>query len=254
MTEILEPSVPVVLDVPAASHAAAPSSRDAERVARILAGDEATFLELVEELHEGLIRLAMLFVRRRDLAEEVVQDTWVAVLEGLKRFEGRASLKTWISRILTNQAKTRAVREARSVPFSSLAEAAEREIGEQQASVEPERFHADHDFLRLQIAGHWKDPPRSWRGSSAEAQLTASETMAFVRAELERLPEVQRAVVTLRDVEGWTSEEVCASLGLSEVNQRVLLHRGRSRVRRALEAHLDEGDGPSRSQAAKTTR
>lgn len=214
------------------------TSRDAERVARILGGDEAAFLELVEELHGGLIRLAMLFVRRRELAEEVVQDTWLAVLEGLGRFEGRSSLKTWISRIVTNQAKTRAVREARSVPFSSFGAAASRELAEPHHAIEPERFHAGHDFGHLQLAGHWREPPQAWDASSPESRVANGEAMRHLRAALEALPEAQRTVVVLRDVEGWDADEVCAALGVSEVNQRVLLHRGRTRLRKALELHF----------------
>lgn len=214
------------------------TSRDAERVARILGGDEQAFLELVEELHGGLIRLAMLFVRRRELAEEVVQDTWVAVLEGLGRFEGRSSLKTWISRIVTNQAKTRALREARSVPFSSFGEAAQSELAEPHHAIEPERFHASHDFTQLALAGHWREPLRSWQSSSPESRVATGEAMRHLRDALETLPEAQRTVVVLRDVEGWDAMEVCAAVGVSEVNQRVLLHRGRTRLRKALELHF----------------
>lgn len=230
------------------------TSRDAERVARILGGDEGAFLELVEELHGGLIRLAMLYVRRRELAEEVVQDTWVAVLEGLTRFEGRSSLKTWISRIVTNQAKTRAVREARSVPFSSFADAANRELAEPHHAIEPGRFHASHDFAQLQLAGHWREPPRSWDAGSPEAKVASGEAMRYLGTALEALPEAQRTVVVLRDVEGWDTDEVCAALGVSEVNQRVLLHRGRTRLRKALELHFSETPATSEPGATRRRR
>ena len=229
------------------------TSRDAERVARIRGGDEAAFLALVEELHGGLIRLAMLYVRRRELAEEVVQDTWLAVLEGIGRFEGRSSLKTWISRIVTNQAKTRAVREARSVPFSSFGEAASRELAEPHHAIDPDRFHASHDFAQLALAGHWREPPRSWDTSSPESRVASAQAVHHLREALETLPEAQRTVVTLRDVEGWEAEEVCAVLGVSEVNQRVLLHRGRTRLRRALELHFSEPATTAPSRATRTT-
>jgi RNA polymerase sigma-70 factor (ECF subfamily) len=223
---------------PPATHA------EAGLIEALRGGDERAFLELVETLHSGLIRVAMLYVRTRDVAEEVVQESWVAVLEGLRRFEGRSSLKTWISHIVANQARTRAVREARCLPFSSFTESVARELADHLPSVTPERFVRADDGPTTSGAGHWKEPPSDWQRGSAERALMDAETLRFIEVALEALPPAQRIVVTLRDVEGWESDEVCNALGLSETNQRVLLHRGRSRLRAALERHLGEGHLP----------
>ncbi|MFN2471550.1 MAG: RNA polymerase sigma factor [Gaiellaceae bacterium] len=205
-------------------------------VSALRARDEAAFVELVERYGASLERVALLFVSTRAVAEEVVQETWLALLDGIDRFEGRSTLKTWLFRVLTNRAKTRAVREARNVPFSTLAAA--EAVGDEPA-VEPERFLSrDHP----RSPAHWAALPRPWH-STPEQRLLGAETQAVIREAIERLPPTQRAVVSLRDVEGWGSEEVCAALELSEGNQRVLLHRARSRVREALEAYLGEADG-----------
>jgi RNA polymerase sigma-70 factor (ECF subfamily) len=194
------------------------------------AGDEAAFAELIDRYGPAMLRLATSFVGSRAVAEEVVQETWVAVLQGVERFEGRASLKTWLFRILTNRAKTRGEREARTVPFSSVAETGEDAA---EASVDPDRFFGrDHRF-----SGHWTEYPQRWREMPAERAL-ARETRELIAAAIDRLPPVQRAVIRLRDVEGFTSEEVCNVLRLSETNQRVLLHRARTKVRKALEDYL----------------
>jgi RNA polymerase sigma-70 factor (ECF subfamily) len=202
-----------------------------ERLARaVLAGDEAAFVALVRLYHTPLLRLASTFIRDRAVAEEVVQETWLGVLSGLDRFEGRSSLKTWIFRILANRARTRAVRESRTVPFAALA----REDDEGGPSVDPERFlDANHP----RWPGHWWYPPSNWDGVP-EQRLLARETRAAIETAIAELPPVQRQVVTLRDVEGWPAHEVCELLELSEANQRVLLHRARSRLRAALEAEL----------------
>jgi RNA polymerase sigma-70 factor (ECF subfamily) len=198
---------------------------DAELVAGLRRGDEASFVELVERYQAPLRRLAVTFVRDRAVADEVVQETWLGVLQGIDRFEARSSLKTWIYRILTNKAKTRGERERRAVPFSAL--------GDDGPSVEPNRFlDADHHW-----AGHWAAPPTRWE-AVPDASLLAKETMACVRDAIEELPPPQRQVITLRDVEGWDAEEVCELLEVSEGIQRVLLHRARSKVRAALEAEL----------------
>lgn len=195
-------------------------------------GEERAFAELVDRYHAPLLRLANFFVPSRAVAEEVVQETWLGVLRGLHSFEGRSSLKTWIFRILTNRAKTRGERESRSIPFSALADAS----GSAEPAVEPERFLGpDHP----QWPGHWSQPPQSW-GDSPEKLLLSSETRKFIHAAIKALPVSQREVITLRDVEQWNSEEVCNALGISETNQRVLLHRARSSVRRALERHLTQ--------------
>jgi RNA polymerase sigma-70 factor (ECF subfamily) len=174
-----------------------------------------------------LKRIARLYVASDAVAEEVVQETWLAVLEGIGRFEGRSSLKTWIFRILANRARTRGERESRTVAFSALA--AEEAQGSEPA-VDADRFRGASDAY----PGHWTVPLPRW-GDDPEQWVTSNEILAFLRHALEALPEAQRAVVTMRDWQEWTAEEVCGALGLSEINQRVLLHRGRSRLRRALE-------------------
>ena len=190
-------------------------------------GDSHAFAQLVEAYHAPLRRLALTFVRTGAVADEVVQETWLGVIRGIHRFEGRSSLKTWIYRILTNTAKARAVREARTVPISSL----ETDEG---PTVDPSRFlDANHD----RWPGHWAAPPSRWEEIPEEA-LLGRETMSIVSEAMDALPELQRRVVVLRDVEGWSAEEVCDLLGLTEVNQRVLLHRGRAKVRARLEEHL----------------
>jgi RNA polymerase sigma-70 factor (ECF subfamily) len=207
-----------------------PRSQD-ERLRRaLLAGDEATFAELVRRYQTSLLRLAMVYVRNPTVAEEVVQETWLGVLRGLDRFEGRSSLKTWIFRILTNTAKTRAERERRTVPLSALT--ADEDAG--NPAVDPDRFL---DAGHPRWPGHWASPPQPW-DEIPEGRLLAKETLATIDAAIEQLPPMQRQVITLRDVEGWSSGEVCELLELSEGNQRVLLHRARSQVRGALERYL----------------
>jgi RNA polymerase sigma-70 factor (ECF subfamily) len=209
----------------------ATSADDLELLARLRRGDEAAFTQLVERLHSPMLRVAMIHVGNRAVAEEVAQDAWVGVLAQLDRFEGRSSLRTWVLRIVANRARTRAVRERRTLPFSSLDSTAEPG----RPAVEPERFlPAGHRW-----AGHWASPPRSW-GDVPEERLLSAETRAEVGRAVELLPPAQRAVITLRDVEGMTAAETCELLELTEGNQRVLLHRARSRVRRALERYLDE--------------
>jgi RNA polymerase sigma-70 factor, ECF subfamily len=193
-------------------------------VARLRAGDEAAFRTLIEMYHAMLVRVARMYVSSQAVAEEVAQETWLAVLQGIGRFEERSSLKTWIFRILTNRAKTRGIREGRTLPFSSL-EADE-------PAVEPERFHGgDHAW-----PGHWSALPSVF----PEERLLASETRNVIERAIEALPPTQRAVISLRDIEGWSADEVCNALTLSETNQRVLLHRARSAVRAALEQYLQE--------------
>jgi RNA polymerase sigma-70 factor, ECF subfamily len=200
---------------------------DAQLVAALRAGDEEAFRSVVSDWHSSLLRVAQIFVPTRALAEEVVQETWLRVLGALDRFEGRSSLKTWVFRILVNTAKTRAQREGRVIPFSSLHDPARIP----EAAVEPERFLPD-DHERH--PGGWAEPPRHL----PEESLIAAETRQAIAAAIDALPANQRAVISLRDVEGWSSEEVRNALDISEVNQRVLLHRARARVRRALEDYL----------------
>jgi RNA polymerase sigma-70 factor (ECF subfamily) len=198
-----------------------------ELVSALRAGDEEAFREIVREWHPSLLRVAQIFVPTRAVAEEVVGDTWLRVLGALDRFEGRSSLKTWVFRILVNTAKTRAQREGRTIPFSALQDATRIP----EAAVEPERFLPD-DHPRY--PGHWAIPP----SELPEDRLLAIETRERISSAIDDLPANQRAVISLRDVEGWSSEEVRNALDISEVNQRVLLHRARARVRRALEAYL----------------
>jgi RNA polymerase sigma-70 factor (ECF subfamily) len=206
-------------DADTAPGAASPD--DQRTVAAILAGDERAFEELVDRYNPSLLRVAQGYVRTRTAAEEAVQDTWLGVLRGLPMFEGRSSLRTWIFRILVNQAITRGVRESRSVPFSSL--------GDDEAAVDPERFLP---------GGAWASPPQPLDGIPEDILLGA-EARARVLEAIAELPPQQRQVITLRDVEGWSSAEVREALDLSESNQRVLLHRARSKVRARLEEYLD---------------
>jgi RNA polymerase sigma-70 factor (ECF subfamily) len=178
-----------------------------------------------------MVRVAVGYVRAQAVAEEVVQETWCAVLAGIDRFEGRTSLKTWIMRILANRAKTRGQREARCVPFSALGG-----VEDDGPAVDPDRFlPADHP----RYPGGWSAAPAEW-SQFPEERMLAGEVRACIRAAIESLPSRQQAVISLRDVEGWSPEEVCEALDLSEGNQRVLLHRARSRVRAELERYFAE--------------
>ena len=197
-------------------------------IARLRDGDEQAFESLVAELYPAMLAVARGYVRSRAVAEEVVQESWLGVLKGLERFVGRSSLRTWVLKIVANVARTRAVREARSVPLSSF----EDEGGE--PAVDPSRFRGPDDAF----PGHWSSPPTDWR-RLPEERLTSLETLAVVQEAIEQLPEAQRLVITMRDVAGVDSDEVCDALGISAGNQRVLLHRARARVREALERHLD---------------
>ncbi len=204
------------------------TSEEVELLARLRAGDERAFEALVERLHGTMLAVARTYVKTHGAAEEVVQDAWLGVLKGLDRFEGRSSLKTWILRIVVNIARTRGVRDARSVPFSSLAPEGE------EAAVSPERFRGGDGAF----PGHWNRYPRDWE-SLPEEVLLGRETLDVVLHVIEELPAAQQTVIRMRDIEGWSAGEVCAALELSGGNQRVLLHRARSRVRAALERHFD---------------
>ena len=201
---------------------------EAGLVERLRAGDEAAFERLVESYYGTMLSVARSYVKSRAVAEEVVQDAWVGVLRGLDRFEGRSSLRTWIISIVINVAKTRGVREARSVPYASLA------VEGDEPAVEPERFRGPEDAF----PGHWWSYPGNW-AQRPDDVLASRETLRVVTEAIEQLPAAQRVVITMRDVVGCSAEEVCATLEISEGNQRVLLHRARSKVRAALERHLD---------------
>jgi len=202
---------------------------DRELVEKLLAGDERAFTRVVAQHHGSLVRLARMFVSTQASAEEVVQETWEAVLTGLPRFQGRSSLKTWIFRILSNRAKTRGVREGRSIPMSAMGDGDR----DNEPTMDPSRFKKN---------GSWSKAPTRWEVDGPDQVLERGELKENILAAIEKLPPNQCAVITLRDVEGWTSAEVCNALELSETNQRVLLHRARTRVRRALAGYL-KGEG-----------
>jgi len=204
---------------------------DGALLERLRTGDEAAFTALVERYSGALMRLVRTYVPSAAVAEEVVQETWLGVLAGLDRFEGRSSLRTWVFQIALNRARTRGSRERRTVPFAALAD---REAAEDHPSVAPERFLGpDHD----RWPHHWATPPQRWE-ELPHRHVESEETMARVRAAIAELPPAQRTVITLRDIEGWESSEVCTTLEISEANQRVLLHRARSRVRADLESYF----------------
>jgi RNA polymerase sigma-70 factor (ECF subfamily) len=198
---------------------------DNELVEALRRGDEAAFASLVDSLSPALLRMARMYVRDQAVAEEVVQETWISVLRGIDRFEGRSALRTWIFRILINTAKTRGQREARSIPFSAAASGDE-------PSVDPDRFLGpDHRW-----PGDWAFVPTEW--PTPEEELLSGETLQVILDAIDELPEAQRAVITMHDIEGVPSAEVASTLEISDVNQRVLLHRARSKVRAALESYF----------------
>jgi RNA polymerase sigma-70 factor (ECF subfamily) len=206
---------------------------DTELVQRLRDGDEATFARLIDAYSAPLLRLAVTFVQSPSVAEEVVQETWMAVVTGIGRFEGRSSVKTWLFKILTNKAKTRALSERRTIPFSEF----DSSNGDEPA-VDPSRFlPASHP----QWPGHWATAPQPW-SMGPEGTALDRETLGVLRRGLEDLPRAQRVVVALRDVHGWPAADVCAALDLTEANQRVLLHRGRSRLRAVLERYFADAD------------
>ena len=192
-------------------------AEETQLVHRLQAGDESAFVEVVTRYHAPLVRAARAYVASEAVAEEVVQDTWIGVIRGIERFEGRSSLTTWLFHIMANRARSTGVRESRTTPFDVT-----------DAETAPELFTSD---------GAWAEPPHPWT-EDVEDRLLAEQAAQHVRGCLERLPEAQRVVVTMRDVEGLQAEDVCSALGLSAGNQRVLLHRGRARVRACLSARL----------------
>jgi RNA polymerase sigma-70 factor, ECF subfamily len=206
-------------------------SADADRqlVAALRSGDEAAFARLVDDLSPSLLRMARLYVSTDAAAEEVVQEAWLGVLQGLGGFQGRASLKTWIFRILINVAKTRGVRDSRMVPFSSAFDAG---AAPDEAVVDVDRFLPD-DHERW--PRHWAIGPTPWPEQAAET----AESLRLIRATVDGLPRAQREVITLRDIVGCSATETCNALGVSQTNQRVLLHRARAAVRAAIEQELD---------------
>ncbi|MEN0064471.1 MAG: sigma-70 family RNA polymerase sigma factor [Myxococcota bacterium] len=205
----------------AAQVPASPRSGDQALIERLLNKDPTAFAALVDEHNDTMLRVAQAIVRSRSVAEEVVQETWVAILKGIAKFEGRSSLKTWMFRILTNRARTRATRERRTLPASAL--------GQEDDPVDLDRFDS---------AGMWKAPPDRWHGTP-EKSAVDHETGAELEKAIAELPERQRMVLVLRDVQGWSSEEVRNVMDIGETNQRVLLHRARTKVRNALATYLE---------------
>lgn len=213
-------------DTLAASSAGAVRSED-DLISRLRAGDEIAFAGVVQGWSGTMLRVARYYVSTDASAEEVVQETWLAVFRGVVGFEGRSSLRTWVFRILTNLARTRGVQEARAVPLSSLGP-----VEPGRATVEPDRFRDLDDA----DGGHWTrvGQPRAWE-PSPETSALAGEIREQLANALRQLPERQRTVVSLRDVHGLSAVEVCATLGISPENQRVLLHRGRGKLRALLD-------------------
>lgn len=207
---------------------------DGELVAALLAGDERRFAEIVDAWSPAMLRVARLHVSSRQAAEDVLQETWMAVLAGLRRFEGRARLRTWVFQILLNVARTQGVKDRRTVPFSDVVE-------DEGSTVDPARFQGPGE----RFPGGWRQFPAPW--PSPEAAALSVEAEQVIREAIVRLPERQRVVMALRDVDGCAPQEVCELLGLSPGNQRVLLHRARAFVRQQLEDYFT-------TQPARTER
>jgi RNA polymerase sigma-70 factor, ECF subfamily len=203
-------------------------SDDAVLVKALAARDSDAFAYMLDRYHVALVRLAQQYVPSRAVAEEVAQETWLAVIEGIDRFEQRSSLKTWLFRILINIARSHGVKENRSIPFATTTAL------EAEPAVDPHRFRRG-----LRARGAWKRPPHPW--SEPEQRAVDAETLETIRSAIDRLPPDQREVITMRDLLGWSAAEVCDALEVTDANQRVLLHRGRSKVRASLEQRYDAG-------------
>jgi RNA polymerase sigma-70 factor (ECF subfamily) len=204
---------------------------ESELIAALRRGDETAFRELVAEMTPALTRLALAHVPSRAVADEVVQDTWLGVVKGIDRFQGRSALRTWIFQILLNNARSRGKREKRTLPFASLRRRAEE--GRDEPAVDADRFQGANG----EFPGGWARPPVEW--SSPELRLEADATREVLLKAIAGLPPRQRDVITLRDIQGYGSQDVRNALEISETNQRVLLHRARSKVRQALEDFMD---------------
>jgi RNA polymerase sigma-70 factor (ECF subfamily) len=209
------------------------TEEEADLLTRLREGDQSAFEELVDRYHSAIVRFARLYVATQELAEDVAQETWLGVLRGLDRFEGRSTLKTWIFRIAANRAQTKGKREARTIPFAALA-SAEASADE---PVDLDRFLPIDDSAH---PGGWSTLPANW-DEQPEGRLLSDETLRVVREAIEQLPPMQAMVITLRDLQQWSSQEVREALDISEANQRVLLHRARTKVRRALEEYFAAG-------------
>jgi RNA polymerase sigma-70 factor (ECF subfamily) len=199
-------------------------------LSRLRQGDEKAFDDLVTRHHSALVRMALVYVADREVAEEVVQDTWMAVIEGLGRFEGRSSLRTWIFGIMIHKAKDRGVREKRHTTFSSF----ESVDDDNDEAVDPSRFHQSGEW-----AGHWAFPPQPWDDQTPEKLLASQQAVNAMNRAIEALPQTLKDVLILRDVEGVDAKEVCEILKITETNLYVRLHRARERVRQAVETYLE---------------
>lgn len=203
---------------------------EARLIARLRQRDEDAFDEVVNQHHGTLIRMAMGYVGDREVAEEVVQDTWMAVIESLNRFEGRSSLRTWICGILIHKAKDRGVREKRHTTFSAF----ESNGDDNDEAVDPSRFQQNGER-----AGHWAFPPQPWDDQTPEKLLASQQTVNAMQQAIEALPATLKEVLILRDVDGVQAKDVCEMLNITETNLYVRLHRGRERVRAAVETYLE---------------
>ncbi len=206
------------------------SQEDHLLIVRLRKGEEGAFDELVDTHHGALIRMALGHVADREVAEEVVQDTWMAVIQGLSRFEGRSSLRTWIFGILIHKAKDRGVREKRHTSFSDF----ESHDDDHDEAIDPSRFHQSGEW-----AGHWAVPPQPWDEQTPEALLASRQAVAAMQQAIEALPRTLKDVLILRDIEGVEAKEACELLKITETNLYVRLHRARERVRRAVEIYLE---------------
>lgn len=215
---------------PDLSQSAVVVKEDMALVVRLRQGDEMAFEELVTRHHSVLIRMAMGYVADREVAEEVVQDTWMAVINGLDLFEGRSSLRTWIFGIMIHKAKDRGVREKRHMTFSSF----ESVDDDGEETIDPSRFHQSGEW-----AGHWAFPPQPWDDQTPEKLLASQQAVNAMNKAIEALPQTLKDVLILRDVEGVDSKEVCEILKITETNLYVRLHRARERVRQVMEIYLE---------------
>lgn len=206
------------------------SQEDQSLIVRLRKGEEGAFDDLVDTHHGALIRMALGHVADREVAEEVVQDTWMAVIQGLSRFEGRSSLRTWIFGILIHKAKDRGVREKRHTSFSDF----ESHDDDHDEAIDPSRFHQSGEW-----AGHWAVPPQPWDEQTPEALLASRQAVAAMQQAIEALPRTLKDVLILRDIEGVEAKEACELLKITETNLYVRLHRARERVRRAVEIYLE---------------
>jgi RNA polymerase sigma-70 factor (ECF subfamily) len=225
---------PSQLGTPSVSVGTAVPDTEGRLIAKLLKRDEQAFDELVTKHHGALIRMAMGHVGDREVAEEVVQDTWMAVIESLDRFEGRSSLRTWIFGIMIHKAKDRGVREKRHTTFSAF----ESFDDENEESVDPSRFHQSGEW-----AGHWAFPPQPWDEQTPERLLASQQAVTAMNKAIEALPPTLKDVLILRDVEGVEAKEVCEILKITETNLYVRLHRARERVRQAVETYLEGRTG-----------